>query len=386
LNQPRIHIGWYALGDGVAAIVTWVLFYFLRHQYLHTNFSITYKFYIGLFGYPFGWFALFLLLGNYTNIYNKSRLVEFFYTAGAVMVGGIIIFFLFLLPPSTNNVVVGYNLLLLLAAIQFFFTYLSRIFFLAAAKKQLQQAKVFFNTLIVGLPSNANTVYKNINNNKEKTGFRINGFINIDEENKIISESEIKNFGLLNNLNHTIESENIEEVIIAVEKNDRKTLEKILQQLSSKNVGIKIMPDTVDIMTGALKTYNVLGVPLIDVHAGLLPAWQQNIKRLIDIIISASGLIILFPLFVYIAIRVSISSKGKMIYLQQRVGYKGKIFTMYKFRSMETDAEINGPQLSSDFDNRINKWGKTMRKWRLDELPQLVNILQGPSGNFISIN
>ncbi len=74
----------------------------------------------------------------------------------------------------------------------------------------------------------------------------------------------------------------------------------------------------------------------------------------------------------YIALRVKLSSPGPVFYSQERIGYKGKPFHMYKFRSMVSDAEKNGPALSSDNDPRITKWGKKMRKWRLDELPQLL--------------
>lgn len=86
---------------------------------------------------------------------------------------------------------------------------------------------------------------------------------------------------------------------------------------------------------------------------------------------------LLFPLYLFIALRVRLSSKGPIIFTQQRVGLKGKPFTMYKFRSMVVDAEPNGPMLSSHQDNRITRWGRIMRKWRLDELPQLWNILKG---------
>jgi lipopolysaccharide/colanic/teichoic acid biosynthesis glycosyltransferase len=79
----------------------------------------------------------------------------------------------------------------------------------------------------------------------------------------------------------------------------------------------------------------------------------------------------------YAASRVKFSGNGPVLYRQQRIGYKGKAFTILKFRSMYQNAEANGPALSSDHDPRITPWGRTMRKWRLDELPQLINILRG---------
>ena len=104
---------------------------------------------------------------------------------------------------------------------------------------------------------------------------------------------------------------------------------------------------------------------------------QTIMKRMLDIIISVGGMIILLPLFIYVAIRVKFSSKGPILYLQERVGYKGKKFTIRKFRSMYVNAETNGPRLSVNNDERITPWGRIMRRWKLDELPQLWNILIG---------
>jgi lipopolysaccharide/colanic/teichoic acid biosynthesis glycosyltransferase len=120
----------------------------------------------------------------------------------------------------------------------------------------------------------------------------------------------------------------------------------------------------------------VLDAPLIDIKKGLIPEWQQHLKRLIDIVFSIIALVILSPLLLYAAIRVKLSSPGSIIYAQQRIGYKGKVFRMYKFRSMFADAEKNGPALSSLGDTRITHWGKIMRKWRIDELPQFWNVLK----------
>jgi lipopolysaccharide/colanic/teichoic acid biosynthesis glycosyltransferase len=138
-----------------------------------------------------------------------------------------------------------------------------------------------------------------------------------------------------------------------------------------------MVPDKLDILSGAVRTTNVMGTPLIEIHLGLMDIWQQNIKRLIDVLVSLSGLVVLSPLILYAAVRTKLSSEGSILFLQERIGYKGKPFTIYKFRSMITGAEKNGPLLSSQHDERITNWGKIMRRWRLDELPQLWNILKG---------
>jgi len=108
----------------------------------------------------------------------------------------------------------------------------------------------------------------------------------------------------------------------------------------------------------------------------LIPEWQQHLKRLTDITAALFGLIFLSPLMIYAAIRVKMSSAGPIFYVQERIGFKGKPFKMYKFRSMVADAEKEGPALSSHGDARITNWGKAMRKWRIDELPQFWNVLK----------
>ncbi|HJV18767.1 MAG TPA: sugar transferase [Sediminibacterium sp.] len=104
---------------------------------------------------------------------------------------------------------------------------------------------------------------------------------------------------------------------------------------------------------------------------------MQQIKRFLDIVFSFTALIALSPLLLFIACRTLFSSKGGIIYTQQRIGRNGVPFLIYKFRSMYADAEQNGPVLSGPNDDRITPWGKKMRKWKLDELPQLWNILIG---------
>lgn len=105
--------------------------------------------------------------------------------------------------------------------------------------------------------------------------------------------------------------------------------------------------------------------------------WQLNIKRLVDVVLSLLALLILSPLMLYTMLRIRFSSPGTIFYSQERIGLKGKPFRIHKFRSMIMNAEPDGPALSSNHDERITAWGKVMRKWRLDELPQFWNILKG---------
>lgn len=377
MKQPRINIRWYILADVIICILTWVCFYYLRTVIYAYEFVIPPDFYLGLFLYTLGYLSLHFLSGTYNSLYEKSRLAEIAKSFAVIVIGCLVLLFFFILKnPQTNNnnyYLEFYSLLIPMLL----FTLVIRMIFLNIVKKQLLEKKVFFNALLIGSGRKAAEFYEAFTNNKDQGGYRITGFYNTNGVNTFELPAAIKKYDNTCNLSQIIEKEKIEEVIIAVEKNERELLTVILQNLSDQEINIKITPDTVDIISGALQTNNVLGVPLIDIHSGLLPTWQQNIKRVVDLVVSISGLILLSPLLLYTIIRVAFSSKGPLFYKQERIGYKGRPFIMYKFRSMYINAEPDGPQLSSDHDTRITKWGGVMRKWRLDELPQLWNILKG---------
>jgi len=334
-------------------------------------------FYLGALLYIIGWLSLHFLSGAYEMVYYKSGITEILRTFIVCIIGCLALLFIFILKNPQDNNNYYYEEFYSLLVPNFLITIFLRLLFLQIGMHQLKNKTVFFNVLVIGSAKNAFKFYNTFVNTKALTGYSINSFLNINGNSTLTLPDSINKYNDLRHIDAIISKNNIEEVIITVEKNERELLGKILQQLSDKDVNIKITPDAVDIISGAVQTSNVLGVPLIDVHSGLLPNWQQNIKRFMDIIIAATGLLFLFPLLIYTAIRTKLSSPGSIFFLQERIGYKGKAFTIYKFRSMIQNAERNGPLLSSSDDPRITNWGKIIRKWRLDELPQLVNILKG---------
>ncbi|MEP6712098.1 MAG: sugar transferase [Ferruginibacter sp.] len=377
MKQPRINISWYILADIAISIFTWLCFYYLRTKIYGYSFSIPAGFYLGLFLYTLGWITLHFISGTYNSLYEKSRLNEFIKTLTVTITGSIFLLFFFILKnPQDDNRRYYVEFFCLLVPV-FFCTVLVRMSFLGIVKKQLVNKKVFFNALLIGSGKKSAQLFQSFSKANDASGFRIVGFINTNGDNSTLFPPSVARFTGIIELTAIIKDKNIEEVIIAVEKKERDFISQILQSLSDKEVNIKITPDTLDIISGALHTNNVMGIPLIDIHSGLLPSWQQNIKRFIDLLISLIASIFLSPLFLYTIIRVKLSSPGPLFYLQERIGYKGKAFIMYKLRSMNVNAEENGPQLSSQDDERITRWGKVMRKWRLDELPQLWNILKG---------
>ena len=253
-----------------------------------------------------------------------------------------------------------------------------RTMLLFQTKKTLKRGEVFFKTVIVGNNTNAIKVYEALNRNFKYLGFKTIGFVSVHpEETKNGLSKWMPHLGSARQIKNIVEDYEVERVIISIDKKEQELIEEIVRILTEKDIDIKLVPDTIDILAGSVKTSNILGALLMDIQTATMSPEEQHIKRIIDILAAILGLIILSPFMLYITIRTFLSSPGGAIYKQERIGYKGKPFFIYKFRSMYKDAEKEGPALSSDEDPRITSWGKIMRKWRLDELPQLWNIIKG---------
>ncbi|HKC34709.1 MAG TPA: sugar transferase [Chitinophagaceae bacterium] len=381
-----IHIAWYVFSDFLMASLAWGIMYFLRKYFLGLTVSedgelaIDDNFWLGITLVPLGWVILYTLVGSYRSLYKKSKLQEITTVFICSLIGTAFLYFAIILndiQDDNRSYKYYYIAFFTLLGVHLLLTIIGRVIILNIAEKQLRSGKIFFNTLMIGNDDTALKIYNDTEKGFHNIGYRYIGFVSTAISNNNSIRKHMPELGRIDQLEKVIDENNVRQVVIALEKSERNGLEKIIERLSEKDVEIKILPNTLDILSGSVKTSNVLGAVLIDLQTGLMPNWQQNIKQVLDIMIAALCLIMLSPLLLYIAIRVSLSSKGSVIFKQERIGYKGKPFMMYKFRSMIIDAEKGGPSLSSEKDQRITAWGKTMRKWRMDELPQLWNIIKG---------
>ncbi|MDE5839363.1 MAG: sugar transferase, partial [Muribaculaceae bacterium] len=170
---------------------------------------------------------------------------------------------------------------------------------------------------------------------------------------------------------------NIDQIILAPQKSDEENILNLVYRLFPIGKPIKLSPDTLNFMTSSIRLKDIYGYPLVDLTHSSMSESEKNIKRTFDFTVSLITLIALSPLYLVLAIWVKKDSKGPVFYRQERIGLKERPFNIIKFRTMRTDAENDGPQLSSDFDPRVTKSGRIMRKYRLDELPQFWNVLKG---------
>jgi polysaccharide biosynthesis protein PslA len=367
---------WYAVVDFFTASLAWALFYFWRKSVLAETYGVDEKFWLGILFIPAGWLIIYSLVGAYHSLYKKSRLAEVMQTFICSLLGCILLFFLFILDDTTITYSYYYISFLSLFTIHFSLTVIGRLILLNIIKSQLIKKIIRFRAVLIGSPAHAVQLYKEAGNSLSKEGFEMIGFIPAKTTGST-SLNGLATLGTVGELEEIIDKEKIDMVVLAIEKKEKVLIEDLVGRLSEKDVIIKIEADTLDILSGSVKTNNILSAVLIDLQTGLMPQWQQNIKRVIDVVAAFLSLVFLSPLLLFIAIKVRLSSRGTIFYTQERIGFKGKPFRMYKFRSMIMEAEKEGPALSSDHDPRITKWGRVMRKWRLDELPQLWNIMKG---------
>lgn len=383
IKKRRFHTFLYKIVDFITAMLAWACFFIYRKSL--EGKSIDYEvisdpnFWYGILIIPIGWLLFYSIFDKYKDIYRLSRLATLARTLFLSFFGVVFLFFTLILDDFVTNYRTYYASFLTLFSLHFAFTAIARMYILTKASQRLKAGKVTYNTLIIGGNRNALELYQEISSLKKGLGHKFIGFIDTNGVSENLLQNHLPILGKVEDLAEVILSHQIEEVIIAIETSEHNRLREIMNVLFDfdEQVLVKIIPDMYDIMLGTVKMNHVYGAVLIEIKQDLMPKWQKLVKRLIDLAASSVMLILLGPLYLYIAIRVKMSSKGPIIFQQERIGLNSKPFKIYKFRSMYTDAERHGPQLSKDGDNRCTPWGAVMRKWRLDELPQFWNVLKG---------
>ena len=188
----------------------------------------------------------------------------------------------------------------------------------------------------------------------------------------------VKVLGSIENLEVILPLSQLDEIAVTLSLADYDILEEIVSLCEKSGVHTKFIPDYNSLIPNKPYTEDLMGLPVINIrYVPLTNTLNAAVKRLMDIVGSALGLVILSPLLFILAILVRISSKGPVIFKQERVGLHNKPFQMYKFRSMEVqteDREKEGWTVKND--PRVTRIGKVMRKTSMDELPQLWNILK----------
>ncbi|MBD5286492.1 MAG: sugar transferase [Bacteroides sp.] len=321
---------------------------------------------------PLGLVILYWLSGFYNNPFGKSRFNELLNTAIISAISTIFLHLALLTNDQMSDVISNLLQIILIFIILFTFTLAGRLLMINNQIRHFKNRDWKYSAVIVGNSSKAHALAKKMKESKAVISNSIEGFFRIPgEDDSGHPAHDIKD------LDDFCRENNIDQIILAPQKSDEEHVLTLLYKLFPIGKPIKLSPDTLNFMTASIKLEDIYGFPLVDLTHSSMSESEKNIKRTLDIIASGITLIALSPLFLFLAIRVKLDSKGPVFYRQERIGLKERPFDIIKFRTMRTDAEADGPQLSSDDDPRVTKSGKIMRKYRLDELPQFWNVLKG---------
>lgn len=382
-TRRKWHTLQYKIADFLAAALAWACFFFYRKRLEHvTNSQEIFEdpnFWYGIIIIPVGWILFYSIFDRYRDIYRLSRVATLARTLLLSLFGVLFLFFTLLLDDQITNYTTYYQSFFTLFFLHFSLTSASRMILLTRASHRLKSGEIHFNTLLIGGNQNALDLYKEIHGQAKGLGYRFVGYIDTNGNHHQELKQYLPVLGEIPDIPPIIEELRIEDVIIAIETSEHNRLSEILNILFDfdDRLLVRIIPDMYDILLGTVKMNHIYGAVLIEIQRDLMPKWQRLLKRLIDIVVALGCLLLLSPLYAYIALRVRLSSKGPIFFAQERIGLHGKPFLIYKFRSMYVDAEHNGPQLSHDGDKRCTPYGAILRKWRLDELPQFWNVLKG---------
>ncbi|MFW5755186.1 MAG: sugar transferase [Tangfeifania sp.] len=374
----------YIFFDFLAAAISWTAFFVYRKAVIEPQrfgidipIEFTHRYFMGLAIIPLIWVLFYYITGFYDNIYRRSRLLELGQTLLTSVIGVVVIFFALILDDFVGSYKNYYNLFFTLLGMHFGLTYIFRLILTTQTIHRIHKRKIGFNTLLIGSNEKAEKIYNEMTRQKRPAGNLFVGFVGVENNDDRLLKKYIPQLGGLHQLNEIIERNKIEEVILAIETKEHERVSEILTVLENRQVTIWGIPDLYDFLSGTVKSNAIYGIPLLKISNGLMSAWQEKTKRLLDIVLSIFAAIIFLPVFLVLAIIIKSTSKGPVIYRQERIGRFGEPFYIYKLRSMVQEAENGTPELSKENDSRITKIGRFLRKTHLDEIPQFFNVIKG---------
>lgn len=368
------------ISDFIAIVLSYLIFFFIRFESGIYSAQIKPGFievFLGAVIFVIFWMVVFFFSALYKNWYERSPFEEMWSVLKVVLIGcAIIVFSVNYYGESSPRQLYFIYVVLLSVSI------LTGRFIARNIEKKLRKNRILtIPVLLVG------TLKRCIEFNEKMNispswGFKSLGIILLENEKNgdIIhdyNKSDHKVIGYLDSLEFYIDAMHPEEVLICSDKTNHDILLSVVNICSEKKLRVRIEPDLYDIFTGLTKTQNIYGIPLIDISTQLLKPWQQILKRYFDIVISLIALIGGLPFWLLIALCVKLDSKGPFLYSQPRVGKNGKIFKIYKFRSMRHSPVPKEQNWTVQNDPRVTKFGRFIRKTHIDEIPQFFNVLKG---------
>lgn len=344
--------------DLVCAIFSWASFFVYRKkvvtpdlhlsEIIHDSNLLT-----GCIVIPVCWIIWYYFMGTYHHLFHKSIINLFYETLFSVWSGTTVILLFVLVDDDTLSYITylrSYGILFLMT---FSVVWISRVLLMIIRHYNLSRGYIHLATLVI-----------------------------YDEETDVHKfqkkyNKPVKAIDFLSYMQSSDTYLMVDEIVLLL-KNEVsfKSIKNTFYRFNEEAV-IKIPSDFAVDYLEDLSLGIFSNMEFISLKSDVMPVWQRNAKRIGDIFMSLTGILVSSPVLLYAAYKVHLSSPGPIFYRQKRIGKNGEAFEIIKLRSMYDDAEDNGPALSSTGDTRVTPWGKWMRRYRIDELPQLWNVLKG---------
>ena len=340
MTAYRKHQLAYIMVDILSSLLVWVAFLGFRWLvYEGKVFSVDtilvpmFDFYRPLVLYPLGCLIVYYLSGYYLRPIRKDYGKEFRLTFISALIIALGAFFVIIIDDVVTSYHRYLTSLLVLLVLQFVLSYIPRL------------------------------IVTSINHRRGSSASRRYTITSVQDADAFLAQQSAHPY---------------DEVIIDLdEQSSEKEIYSLINRLYPYDVEIAIRPRLYDMLTGAASISEVGDIPLVHITEHKMSDHELCMKRACDVFFSALALVVLSPIYILLYILVWSSSEGPAIYRQERIGLHGRAFQILKFRTMTVHAEGNTPLLSADDDPRITRIGKFLRKYRLDELPQMWNILRG---------
>ena len=335
-----------------------------------------------------GWLVLFTCAGLYRSWLLMSRTHQILRVLRAVLIGIVLVIAVLFGAEFIGKVMVNEPLnqgylygsrfpwIFIYGGFALFLVIVFRMFIYRCLRGLLSRGFGANNILVLGATEAGKKIAEALAKTPER-GQRVVGFV---DERFQVMEHEFANVPVLGkyaDLAALIKKYKVTGIIIAHESSSPQEIMRVLVWVCDQPVHIYLVPELYSVINGQFKANLVYGFELQELFAFTMPLWQVRVKRVIDILFGAFLGIISFPVCVLAAIAIKLEDHGPVFYSQERIGLYGKPFTVFKFRTMRTDAEKFGAQWATKDDPRITKVGKFLRKTRIDELPQILCVLKG---------
>ncbi|MCD6219278.1 sugar transferase [Candidatus Calescamantes bacterium] len=359
----------FILADGIVISISWIFAYLIRY-WLNFLFSKTlnpfpsYLYflpYVLLFSLPiyavFGFYERRKDVRGFENLQRISK---------ATLISILVIMSLAFLFKELK---IGRMVVLFFAVINLPLLYFTRIILYRIFKEPPR------NILLVGKGEVIPRIYQKLEDLPGKE-YIVGGILTL-EKGMEKDTGKAKYLGTLDKLEAILKENKFEEVFFALPDFPREKLLPLVFLCDKYEVEVKIMADLFGVLTERTGLGELDGIPIYSLGIGSISGWSKILKRAMDFTFSLIGIIISLPLWIIIPISIKLDSRGPVFFIQERVGEKGRIFTMLKFRTMRSDVHPFDYAPRSPDDPRITRVGRVIRRMSLDELPQLINVLKG---------